>query len=175
MQYSYHLLRFFHWYFIWLFMNNYQVWPYRHFLCLIHLSCQYGHSFGLKSGTSRQNSRGFGETCLIPPWWGQRGQVMFARCGTLNSLEFFFSVRNTMCGGSAWLKTEMSDCHAQCMTLESPALLHANIILSQWGKVPPLPSRLLPECYVYGSLRAALLHAPYAVTSSVVAATCSGP
>src|SRR4029434_5023067 len=40
-------------------------------------------------GTSRQNSRGFGETCLIPPWSGQRGQVMFARCGTLNSLDFF--------------------------------------------------------------------------------------
>ena len=44
----------------------------------------------LISGTSRQNSRGFGETCLIAPWWGQRGQVMFVRCGTLNSLEVFF-------------------------------------------------------------------------------------
>ena len=64
-----------------------------------------------------------GETCLIPPWWGQRGQVMFARCGTLNSLEFFFSMRNTMCGGSAWLKTEMSDCHAQCVPLESPVTI----------------------------------------------------
>ena len=83
----------------------------------------------LISGTSRQNSRGFGETCLIPPWWGQRGQVMFARCGTLNSLEFFFSVRNTMCGGSAWLKTEMSDCHAQCVTLESPELFHIPDVL----------------------------------------------
>ena len=59
----------------------------------------------LITGTSRQNSRGFGETCLIPPLWGQRSQVMLARCGTLNSLEVFFSVRNTMCGGSAWLKT----------------------------------------------------------------------
>ena len=58
----------------------------------------------LISGTSRQHSRGFGETCLIPQWWGQCGQVMFARCSTLNSLEFFFSVRNTMCGGSAWTK-----------------------------------------------------------------------
>src|SRR4029434_1584846 len=45
---------------------------------------------GLISGTSRQNSRGFGETCLIAPWREQHGHVMFACCGTLNSLELFF-------------------------------------------------------------------------------------
>src|SRR4029434_2347327 len=70
-----------------------------------------------------------GETCLIPPWGGQRGQVMFARCVTLNSLEFFFSVRNTMCGGSAGLKTEMSDCHAHGVTLESLASMYTKFTL----------------------------------------------
>ena len=36
---------------------------------------------------------------------------------------YFFSVRNTMCGGSAWQKTVKSDCHAQCVTLVSRVLL----------------------------------------------------
>jgi len=28
-----------------------------------------------------------------------------------------------MCGRSVWLKTEMRDCHAQCVTLESPEVV----------------------------------------------------
>jgi len=40
------------------------------------------------------------------------------------ALKFWMQarVRNTMCGGSAWQKTEKRDCHTQFMRLESPVL-----------------------------------------------------